>query len=131
MTDDLKKEYIKSIISVVEEDKKSVLLYVAFDLAIVSLTLSGKIVDNEFAKSSVVAPGLLFLLISATYFFNHYRKIHLSTFAIIDQILTLDTDRARAIPTETWVKHSEGYRIGYMIRAVGVGTLLFAYFVNL
>lgn len=46
MSDDLKREYIKGLLSVIDEDKKSVLLYVAFDLAVVSLTLSEKIFQS-------------------------------------------------------------------------------------
>ena len=43
---DLKKGYIKLLLSLMEEDKKSVLLYVAFNLAVVSLVLPEKV----FAK---------------------------------------------------------------------------------
>ena len=43
---DLKKGYIKLLLSLMEEDKKAVLLYVAFNLAVVSLVLPEKV----FAK---------------------------------------------------------------------------------
>ncbi|WP_394787210.1 hypothetical protein [Rhodoferax sp.] len=124
MSDDLNKDYIKAIISVVEEDKKSILLYVAFDLAVVSLTLSDKLLRGATSKSPFIAAGLCLLLSSAGLFFNHYRKVHLSTFEIVDQLLTLDTQRARAISTQTWKKHQFGYRLGYVIRLLGIATLL-------
>jgi hypothetical protein len=74
-----------------------------------------------------VAAGLCFLLVSAALFFNHYRKIHLSTFEIVDKLLTLDTEKARSIPTETWQKHKTGYIVGYIVRLAGVAMLIAAY----
>ncbi len=127
MSDDLRKDYITAIISVVEEDKKTGLLYVAFDLTVVSLTLSEKLIQGPKANSTIVAAGLCFLLVSAALFFNHYRKIHLSTFEIVDKLLTLDTEKARSIPTETWQKHKTGYIVGYIVRLAGVAMLIAAY----
>ncbi len=127
MSEELNKDYIKSIISVVEEDKKSVLLYVAFDFAVVSLTLSEKLLQAPSNNSKFVAVALCLLLGSAALFFNHYRKIHLCTFKIVDQLLTLDTDRARAIPAETWDQHKLGYRLGYIVRIIGVAILIGVY----
>lgn len=46
-----KVEYIRAVISAVEEDKKSVLLYVAFDLTVVSLTLSEKLLARSPASA--------------------------------------------------------------------------------
>ena len=127
MADDPSSEYIKAIISVADEDKKSVLLYVAFDLAVVSLTLSEKIFQATGSKSTFVATGLCLLLVSAGFFFNHYRKIHLSIFRIVDELLTKNTSRAREIPRETWEKHKVGYIFGYCTRLLGIAFLVAAY----
>jgi hypothetical protein len=127
VADELEREYIKSIMTVVEEDKKSVLLYVAFDLSVVSLTLSGKIFNTTTYKSPIVAAGLCLLLVSAALFFNYYRKVHLSTFLIADQLLKLNVKKARAIPTETWERHRFGYRIGYVVRLLGLAVLIAAF----
>ncbi len=127
MADDTSFEYIKAIISVADEDKKSVLLYVAFDLAVISLTLSEKIFQATGPKSAYVAAGLCLLLASAGLFFNHYRKIHLSIFRIVDELLTKNTSRAREIPTETWEKHKLGYIVGYCARLLGIALLVAAY----
>jgi hypothetical protein len=127
MSDDLKKEYIKGLLSVMDEDKKSVLLYVAFDLAVVSLTLSEKIFQSPPKNSSIVASGLILLLISAFLFFNYYRKMHLASFAMVDQILTLDTARARQIPSEVWSRHKTGYKVGYVSRVAGLAALITAF----
>lgn len=127
MSDDLSKDYINAIISVVEEDKKSVLLYVAFDLAVVSLTLSEKLLQGSTVKSPFVAMALCLLLVSAALFFNHYRKIHLSTFEIVDQLLTLDTKKARSIPSDTWQKHKTGYQVGYVVQLAGLTILIATY----
>ncbi len=127
MSDDLKKEYIKKLLSIIHEDKKSVLLYVAFDLSVVSLTLSERIFQSPPKNSPFVASGLILLLISAAFFFNYYRKMHLASFAMVDQILTLDTTRARQIPGEVWSKHKIGYKVGYVVRVVGLAVLIGAF----
>ncbi|MCP4340697.1 MAG: hypothetical protein GY799_17875 [Desulfobulbaceae bacterium] len=127
MSDDLKKEYIKELLSVIDEDKKSVLLYVAFDLAVVSLTLSEKIFQSPSKNSPIVALGLILLLISAAFFFNYYRKMHLASFAMVDQILTLDTTKARQIPSEVWSNHKIGYMFGYVMRVLGLAVLIGAF----
>jgi hypothetical protein len=127
VAEDLKRIYIQAIISVVEEDKRSVLLYVAFDLAVVSLTLSEKILQSTTAKSPYVAAGLCLLLASAGLFFNYYRKVHLSTFAIADQLLSLDTAKARSIPAATWEQHKLCYLIGFFVRLFGLSVLIVAY----
>lgn len=125
--EELRKEYIKSILSVVEADQKSVLLYVAFDLAVISLMLSEKVFQGSSSKSLFVAGGLLLLLISASLFFDYYRKMHLSTFSIVDQLLSLNTRRARRIPNAVWQKHKIGYQLGYVVRLLGVAVLIAAY----
>ena len=127
MSDDLKREYIKGLLSVIDEDKKSVLLYVAFDLAVVSLTLSEKIFQSPPKNSPIVASGLILLLISAALFFNYYRKMHLASFEMVDQILTLDTAKARQIPGEVWSKHRIGYWVGYVVRLVALTVLICAF----
>ncbi len=124
MNEDLKKEYIKELLAVIDEDKKSVLLYVAFDLAVVSLTLSEKIFETAPPNSPVIASGLILLLFSAALFFNYYRKMHLASFAVVDQLLTLDTTKARQIPAEVWRKHQAGYIVGYIVRIVGLAVLI-------
>jgi len=127
VSDDLRKEYIKTLLSLLEEDKKSVLLYVAFDLAVVSLTLSEKLLQGPTSKSPFVAAGLCLLLASAAMFFNYYRKLHLSTFRLADVLLTLDTAAARQIPEQVWREHKPGYRVGYVVRLLGLAVLIATY----
>lgn len=125
--DELKKEYIKAILAVVEEDKKAVLLYVVFDLAVVSLTLSEKIFHSPDIKSPFVALGLCLLLAAAAFFFNYFRKMHLATFSIVDCLLELRTECAKGIPKEVWAKHREGYVAAYVLQAAGLVVLLTTY----
>ena len=127
MNDELKKEYIKGLLSVIDEDKKSVLLYVAFDLAVVSLTLSEKIFHSPPKNSPIVAVGLILLLISAALFFNYYRKMHLASFKLVEQILALDTAKAKKIPGEVWDTHHMGYQIGYVVRVIALLVLICAF----
>lgn len=127
MNDELKQEYIKGLLSVIDEDKKSVLLYVAFDLAVVSLTLSEKIFQSPPGNSPIVAAGLILLLISAALFFNYYRKMHLASFKLVDQILTLNTAKAKKIPGEVWDTHHMGYKIGYVVRVIALLVLIWAF----
>lgn len=56
--EDLSKDYIKTLLSIVEEDKKAILLYVAFDLAVVSLTLSEKLLQDKGGREPFLASGL-------------------------------------------------------------------------
>ena len=127
MNDELKKEYIKTLLSLQEEDNKSVLLYVAFDLAVVSLTLSEKLFQSTTSKTPFVAFGMLLLLVSAALFFNYYRKMHLSRFKVADALLKLDTAEARGIPSQVWKDHNIGYRIGYVVRLAGISVLIATY----
>lgn len=127
MGEDQRKDYIKELLSVVNEDKKSVLLYVAFDFAVVSLILSKKIFESSPENANVVAIGLVILLSSAALFFNYYRKMHLACFELAKQLLTLDEKRAEQIPTEVWGKHKYGYIVGYVARIVGLALLIYAY----
>ena len=126
-TDELKKEYIRSLLVVTEEDKKSVLLYVAFDLAVVSLTLSGKLVQGSANQSWLTVAGLVLLLVSAFVFFRYYRRIHLSSFALAKTLLRLDVEEAEATPERVWQEHRTGYFVGYVVRVLGVGMLMAAY----
>ena len=127
MGDEIKKEYIKTLLSLQEEDNRSVLLYVAFDLAVVSLTLSEKLFQGPASRSAFIAAGLCLLLISAALFFNYYRKMHLSRFRVADALLTLDTAGARDILTEVWKNHKTGYQVGYAVRLVGLAILIITY----
>nr|WP_320010573.1 hypothetical protein [uncultured Desulfobulbus sp.] len=128
MDDELKQAYIKTLLSLQEEDNKSVLLYVAFDLAVVSLTLSEKLLQNATSDVRyVIATGLCLLLASAALFFNYYRKMHLSRFKVADTLLTLDILQARNIPVQIWEKHKIGYQVGYGLRLAGLALLLAAY----
>jgi len=127
MCNDPKKDYIKELLSVVNEDKKSVLLYVAFDFAVVSLILSQNIFDSAPSNIPAVAIGMVFLLLSAALFFNYYRKMHLACFELAEQLLTLDADRAKKIPSEVWKDHKIGYIIGYIVRVIGLAILIGAF----
>ena len=128
MDDELKQAYIKTLLGLQEEDNKSVLLYVAFDLAVVSLTLSEKLLQNATSDVRyVIATGLCLLLASAALFFNYYRKMHLSRFKVADTLLTLDILQARNIPVQIWEKHKIGYQVGYGLRLAGLALLLAAY----
>lgn len=125
--DDLKKEYIKSLLAVTEEDKKSVLLYVAFDLAVVSLTLSEKLLPGAGTRSPLTVTGLILLLLSAFLFFDYYRKIHLSSFALAKTLLDLNVANAEKLTKHVWQEHKARYFVGYLIRLLGVALLMVAY----
>ncbi len=127
MPEDLKKDYIKTLLSIVEEDKKAVLLYVAFDLAVVSLTLSEKLLPDKGGHQPFIAFGLGLLLIAAALFFDYFRKMHLATFEIADCLQPLDTARAREIPKDVWKKHKTGYIAAYVIQLLGLALLIACY----
>ena len=113
--------------SVVNEDKKSVLLYVVFDFAVVSLVLSEKIFESVPNNAPIVAAGMIMLLASAAFFFNYYRKMHLACFELAEQLLNLNTERAKLIPKEVWDRHKIGYIVGYIVRIAGLAVLIYAF----
>ena len=53
--------------------------------------------------------------------------MHLASFEMVDQILTLDTAKARQIPGEVWSKNRVGYSVGYGVRVVALTVLIFAF----
>ncbi len=118
--EDLKKEYILQTLKVMEEDKKSVLLYVAFDFAIVSLTVAGNIKAIGQAKSYSAAAALILIFLSGALFFHYYRKIHHASFEILENILTIDTDKTLKTRKSVWEKYRYFYIIGYVFRVLGV-----------
>lgn len=125
--EDLSKDYIKTLLSIVEEDKKAILLYVAFDLAVVSLTLSEKLLQDKGGREPFIAFGLGLLLIAAALFFSYFRKMHLATFEIANCLLTLDTARAREIPKDVWTEHKTGYIAAYVVQLLGLALLIACY----
>lgn len=124
--DELKKEYIKSMLSLMEEDKKSVLLYVAFDLAVISLVISEKILTVENFFRPVVVVGLVYLLISVSLFFAYYRKMNLAAFPVTRTLLTLDVAKADAIRAEAWAKNKFKYWVAHLSMGLGIALLLAA-----
>lgn len=112
------------MLSLMEEDKKSVLLYIAFDLAVVSLVISGKVLTVESFFRPVVVVGLVYLLISAYFFFVYYRKIHLASFSVAKTLLTLDFAKADTIRTEVWDKHKFKYWAAFFSMVLGIVFLL-------
>ncbi len=127
MPEDLNKDYIQTLLGIVEEDKKAVLLYVVFDLAVVSLTLSEKLLQDKGGHQPFIALGLGLLLIAAALFFNYFRKMHLATFEIAECLLTLDTARARELPKNVWKDHKAGYCAAYIIQLLGLALLIACY----
>lgn len=125
--EDLSKDYIKTLLSIVEEDKKAILLYVAFDLAVVSLTLSEKLLQDKGGREPFIALGLGFLLLAAGLFFSYFRKMHLATFEIADCLPLLQTTKARDIPREVWKKHKARYIAAYVVQLLGLALLIACY----
>ena len=127
MSEQQKNEYIKGLLSIVNEDKKSVLLYVAFDFAVVSLILSNKIFEVNPNNVNIVTIGLVTLLISAVLFFNYYRKMHLACFELAKQLLNLNVERAEQIPKEVWRYNKMKYRLGHLALYIGLVILIISY----
>ena len=127
ISDKLKEEYILQTLKVMEEDKKSVLLYVAFDFAVVSLTVAGNIkaIGNAKSYGAAFALGLIFL--AGILFFHYYRKVHRASFEILENILTLNVDDTRTTREAVWDNKKYFYIVGYAARVVGVLWLVYIF----
>ena len=99
----------------------------AFDLAVVSLTLSEKLLQDKGGREPFLAFGLGLLLLAAGLFFSYFRKMHLATFEIANCLLTLDTARAREIPKDVWTEHKTGYIAAYVVQLLGLALLIACY----
>ncbi|MCR9245132.1 MAG: hypothetical protein NXI31_08865 [bacterium] len=118
---DNRQAYIKELIALTERDARSVLLFVAFDLAVVSFVLRPATSPPWQTNVAVVL-----LLASAYFFFSYYRKVHLSSFEIADQLLTNDATAARAIPEQCWKTHKTSFFLGYAFGIPAIAFLIFA-----
>ena len=125
--DSLKEEYILQTLKVMEEDKKSVLLYVAFDFTVVSLTVAGNIKAIGDAKSYSAALALGFIFLAGVLFFHYYRKVHKASFEILENILTLNVDNTRATREAVWENKKYFYIVGYVLRVAGVLWLVYIF----
>ena len=120
---EIKKNYIDSLIEFLESDKKSVLLYVAFDFALIVTAVSDLYPSIEKIPPSVVF-SLIFLFLSAYFFFMYYRALHLTRLKVTHTIINLDITKARGLITDKkkgiWAKNSWKYVIAYIFLIIGV-----------
>jgi hypothetical protein len=85
--------YAKELINQIESDKKSVILFVSFDLALIALTLNFVIFKNNmfifgpFSKLILII-SLLAISLSAFLYFNWYRLLHTERIKITSYFYT-------------------------------------------
>lgn len=114
-----KKEYIAGLKSWADEDKKVVLLWIAFDLAIVSLTLSEKIFDDASNRSPVVGIGVLSFLLSVILFFVYYHDLHMAIRSMNEHLLDLNCDQALHKIRTTWIRNSRIFDVASGLLVLG------------
>lgn len=131
MDDNSKKDYIKLLLTLLEEDKKAVLLYVIFNFSLVTLSLNEKIFKNSDQNGVFSLIGICLLIISGYLYFDYFRKLHLSAYKVAETILILDTDEAKKIKEQIWLQNKTRYTVAYVSQISGVVLLLIQYMVNI
>lgn len=73
-------DYVKQLIDHLESDKRSVLLYVLFDLGLLAITLNILFGSTQLALSCIVkgifSLSIISIGLSALFFFDYFRVIH-------------------------------------------------------
>src|SRR5438046_687244 len=124
-------EYIKTLVALLQDDARHVLLYVTVDFAVVLLFLSQIPIDRTLSlplwARSVLAAGLVSMLFSALAFFMYVRRIHINRYALARCIPSVDAVRAREIvagKAGLWQTHKRRYFAGLWLLRLGTTLLM-------
>ena len=114
-------EHVKALIAWNEGDQKVVLMWIVFDLAIISLTLSEKLFNS---KSWLVAIGLFSFLGSAVFLNLYHHKGHLAGRELAGCLAVGATNDPGVLLENLWKKNKAQFRIGIGLMLLGILLLL-------
>ena len=121
------RDYIHALIEDLESDKKSVLLYLAFELGLIVVVMTKTFPDSK-SLPFLVLLSLSLLLISVLLFFMYFRELHCARLKVTICLKKLDTDEAHRIvkseETGIWQCHKAKYNWAKGLLYAGVGLYL-------
>ena len=123
LSDPDKRDYIHSLVDDLESDKKSVLLYIAFEFGLIAITITKRYPLEEIMPWLVLI-SLIFLFFSSYLFFNYFRKLHCSRLEITSCLIELDIEEAHRIAKDDksgiWKLYGWKYNWGKYLLYIGV-----------
>jgi len=127
------KEYLEKLIELLESDKRAVLLYIAFELALPVLTIKDLAIGQSVLSSTdsgmlaakvILLVSLGLLCLAALFHFSYWRRIHLNAFAVARILLDGTGEQARELvfneSTGIWARHGWKYVAGQAALALGI-----------
>jgi hypothetical protein len=106
------REYIRALIEDLESDKKSVLLYLVFELGLIVVVMT-KTFPNSNSLPFLVLVSLSLLIISVLLFFKYFRELHCARLKVTTCFRKTDVDEAHRIvkseETGIWHHHKAKY----------------------
>ena len=137
-------KYIEQLIAVLESDKKSVLLYIAFEIGIVVFTVKDLTIGKGtlFPDEAKIIPqpvifsllgSLALFLLAAWMHFLYYRRLHLNIVALVQHLLEETAVAAKTMVFDEdnglWAKH--GWKYTAANTALAAAVLLYFVFLIL
>ncbi len=126
-SEELRCEYIKSLIEVTGEDARHVTLNVTVALAIVALLLTQLpeklIFGQPLILRAMMIAGLLVLPLAGAAYFRYVRAVHLARMGIVRCLASADASHARQLwagADGVWARKKKWYLIGKWAIIVGV-----------
>jgi hypothetical protein len=125
-----KLEYIKELINLTQEDKRSVYPYILFNIGAV-VFIFGDMLDSLVTLSMVwklaTIFGILMLIFSSVCFFWYWRKIHRCHISLVSCIPGLDIFKAKEAWVSLWVNNKVLFKLGLsaMIAGILLSSLMF------
>ena len=120
---DIKLEYIKALINLAQEDKKSTYPYVLFNVGAI-VFIFGNMLSSLVALALVwrflTIIGILLLALSSILFFWYWRKIHKCHINLVSCIPGLDMVKAKDLWTNLWTENKSLFKAGLVLMILGI-----------
>lgn len=119
----IKLEYIKKMIDLAQEDKKSVLPYITIALIVSAFEIEQ--FDSEIIKATPLIQtsfyiGIILLILSSVLYFSYWRKIHKCQIRMISCIPKLNIEKVRNLWANLWHQNNLLFRIGLFFLTIGL-----------
>ena len=107
LSDPDKRNYIHSLVDDLESDKKSVLLYIAFEFGLIVITITKRYPSAE-TMPWLMWISLISLFFSSFFFFEYFRELHCSRLKITSFLKEkeLDIEKAHCMVKDDYARRS-------------------------